>query len=109
MFPHFVVAFDLCVLTHTHTRTYIDGVKLKEKASKTVENFLIYRLSFDAEATAALAKPPQEENIIMLKNKCHKKHMKYENILKVFLNTLASSRSIHFEEETADGSELYNI
>lgn len=101
----------MCAYTHTRAHTYIDGVKLKEKASKTVENFLIYRLSFDAEATAALAKPPppQEENIIMLKNKCHKKHMKDENVLKVFLNTLASGRYIHFEEETADGSELYNI
>lgn len=79
----------MCAHTHTHTH----GVKLKEKASKTVENFLIYRLNFDAEATAALA---PEKNIIMMKNKCHKKHMKDENMFNVFLNTLARGRYIHF-------------
>lgn len=68
----------LLIYVCSHTHSYTRG-KLKEKASKTVENFLIYRLNFDAEATAALA---PEKNIIMMKNKCHKKHMKDENMLK---------------------------
>lgn len=38
MFPHFVDAFDLCVLTHTHTLIHT-GLSLKRKLAKQLKTF----------------------------------------------------------------------